>query len=657
METRNIGIVAHIDSGKTTLTERILYYTGVNHKMGEVHDGNTSMDYLIQEKERGITITSAATTCHWKNCKINIIDTPGHVDFTVEVNRSLRVLDGVVFLFSAVDGVEPQSEINWRLADQYNVSRIAFVNKMDRIGSDFLNVCGDIQKKLGANTIIIQLPIGFEKDFEGVIDLVNMTSIKQRGENGEEIIVGEIPIEHTAIAEKYRETMLEQLADLDDVFMEKYLSGIPVSSEDIIATLRKCCVENLCVPVLCGSAFKYKGVQTLLDNIINLLPSPSDKNTNNGENFSALVFKIVSDNHGKLAFTRIYSGTLKVGDVVLNPSTGSSERVSRIFQMQAQNKKSLDVANKGDIVAIVGLKDTKTGHTLCDVNHPIELMSMDFPEPVISISIEPKTQSDYDKLSNALSRIMEEDPTITMTNDPQMGQTVINGMGELHLDVVVSRLLTEHGVEVTKGIPKVSYKEKFNKTVTHREILSKQTGGKGKFADILVEIGEADEGVEGLQFINKVVGGNIPKEFIPSIEKGFKNCLSHGAHGYPMQSMKVTLMDGSFHNVDSDSYSFELCSQQAYRQALVKCGTCLLEPVMSINIVSPDDYIGGVISDFNKRNGMISDIDTKSMLKYVIGKAPISNMFGYMTTLRTLTSGRGDYNMVFSHYEKVKETA
>ena len=651
MKTRNIGIVAHIDSGKTTLTERILYYTGVNHKIGEVHDGNTTMDHMVQERDRGITITSAATTCHWNGNKINIIDTPGHVDFTVEVNRSLRVLDGLVFLFSAVDGVEPQSETNWRLANEYGVSRVAFVNKMDRVGSDFLSVCKQIRERLNANPIAIQLPIGAEADFEGIIDLINMVAIKQSGEMGEVVSIETIPDHMIDVSKEYRNIMMEQIADLNDKFMAQYLEDV-VTVDGINEALHEICINNLAIPVLCGSAFKNKGVQTLLDTIINILPSPEDKGNRVEDPFSALVFKIMTDKHGKLTFIRIYSGQLKPGDVVLNPYTNENERISRIFQMHAQNKKAVDVAVAGDIVTVVGLKNTNTGQTICDIDNPVELMSMNFPDPVISIAIEPKTQTDYDKISVALSKLTEEDPTLIVKSN-EAGQTILSGMGELHLDVIISRLQTDFGVEVTKGVPKVAHKERLQKTVLHKEVLSKQTGGKGKFADISIEIGPADDEIEGLQFINEVTGGNIPKEYIPAIEKGFKNCLNNGAFGYPVQNLKVRLLDGSYHNVDSDAYSFEMVAQLAFRSALEKCDPCLLEPIMNTNIITPEDYVGGVVSDFSKRKGIISEMDNKGELKYITGKVPISKMFGYMTNLRTITSGRGDYNMVFSHYEKV----
>ncbi len=650
MKTRNIGIVAHIDSGKTTLTERILYYTGVNHRIGEVHDGNTTMDHMIQEKDRGITITSAATTCYWNKNKINIIDTPGHVDFTAEVNRSLRVLDGLVFLFSAVDGVEPQSETNWRLSNEYNVSRIAFVNKMDRVGSDFLSVCNQIKTRLNANPIIIQLPIGSESNFDGIIDLINMVAIKQSGEMGENVFIENIPTDMLEISSKYRNIMLEQIAELNDKFMIHYLED-NISIEFINEALREICISNLAVPILCGSAFKNKGVQTLLDNIVNLLPSPLDKGNKLEDPFSALVFKIMSDKHGKLTFIRVYSGSLKPGDMVLNPYNNTTERISRIYQMNAQNKISVNVALPGDIVTIVGLKNTITGQTICDVDNPVELLSINFPDPVISIAIEPKSQIDYDKISLALSKLTEEDPTLIVKGN-EAGQTIISGMGELHLDIIVSRLETDFGIFVNKGIPKVAHKEKLQKTIIHKEVLSKQTGGKGKFADITIEIGPAEDDVEGLQFINDVVGGNIPKEYIPSIEKGFRNCLNSGAFGYPVQNLRVRLIDGSYHNVDSDSYSFELVANLAFKSALSKCNPCLLEPIMNTTIITPEDYVGGVVSDFSKRKGIISEMYNKGELKYISGRVPISKMFGYMTNLRTITQGRGDYNMVFSHYEK-----
>ena len=609
------------------------------------------MDYMKEEKARGITITSAATTCYWNGNKINIIDTPGHVDFTVEVNRSLRVLDGLVFLFSAVDGVEPQSETNWRLANEYSVSRIAFVNKMDRIGSDFFKVCSDIKEKLGANPIAIQIPIGSEDNFTGIIDLISMKSIIQTGDVGENILIQEIPNSMIDISNKYRNMMLEQLSEHDLDIMEKYLyDPKSITTDDILNSLRKGCIRNLFVPVLCGSAFKYKGVQPLLDQIVNLLPSPQDKNNNENDPFSALVFKIVSDTHSKLTFARIYSGKIESGDTILNSTTGKTERVSMIYQMHAQNKKPLSKAVAGDIIALVGMKTSMTGHTLCDPKSPVELMSMNFPDPVISIAIEPKTQEDYNKMAIALSKLMEEDPTLIMKSDSELDQTLISGMGELHLDIIVSRLMTEYGIEVNKGVPKIAHKERLGKTVIFREKLEKQTGGKGKFADITVEVGPADEGIEGLQFINEIVGGAIPKEFIPSVEKGFKGCLGSGKFGYPLQSIKVRLIDGSIHSVDSDQYSFEICAQMAYRTALEMCDPYLLEPIMTANVVTPDESVGGVVSDFSRRKGIITEMVDNGKTKYIKGEVPISKMFGYMTDLRTITSGRGDFNMIFSHY-------
>lgn len=651
---RNIGIVAHIDSGKTTLTERILYYTGVNHKIGEVHDGNTTMDHMKQERDRGITITSAAITCEWNKNQINIIDTPGHVDFTVEVNRSLRVLDGLVFLFSAVDGVEPQSETNWRLANDYNVSRLAFVNKMDRVGSDFLNVVKDIREKLNANAVAIQIPIGAELSFEGIIDLVNMKAIYQSGERGVNIEIKDIPSDMLELATSMRNTMIESLADINDNILDKYMNNVDISSNDIISALQSGCISNTIVPVLCGSAFKDKGVQTLLDNIVNLLPSPLDKGCDVNKPFVGLIFKVVSDTHGKLTFVRVYDGQLESGDTILNSVTGEVERISRIYQMHANIKKNVDVAYAGDIVAVVGLKNSKTGHTLCDTENQVILESMNFPDPVISLAIEPKTQLDYDRIAIALSKLTDEDPTFIVKSDSELGQTIISGMGELHLEVKIELLRTDYNVEVNKGQPKVAYKERLKNTITHREVLSKQTGGRGKFADIQFEIGPADDGVEGLQFINEISGGVIPREFIPSIEKGFKNCISNGLHGYPIQSMKVRLFDGSFHSVDSDSYSFELCAQDAFRSVLESCKPYLLEPIMSARVVTPEVYTGGVVSDLSKRHGIISELSDKGSLKYIQVNVPISRMFGYMTDLRTITSGRGDYSMVFSHYEKAE---
>ena len=651
---RNISIVAHIDAGKTTLTERVLYYTGVTHKIGEVHDGNTTMDHMKQERERGITITSAAITCEWNKNQINIIDTPGHVDFTVEVNRSLRISDGLVFIFSAVDGVEPQSETNWRLANDYNVSRIAFVNKMDRVGSDFFTVVKDIKEKLDANPVAIQIPIGSEDNFQGIIDLINMKAIYQSGERGINIEIKDIPENLIDISIDMRNNMIESLANINDSILDKYLNGTDISPSDIISALQIGCHNNTIVPVLCGSAFKDKGVQTLLDQIINLLPSPLDKGGDVNKPFVGLIFKVVSDTHGKLTFIRVYNGILKTGDTILNSITGEKERISRIHQMHANVKKNVDAAYAGDIVAVVGLKNPKTGHTLCDIHNPVELESMNFPDPVISVSIEPKTQADYERISIALSKLTDEDPTFIVKSDSELGQTIISGMGELHLDVKIELLRTDYNVEVNKGVPKVAFKERLQNTITHREVLSKQTGGRGKFADIQFEIGPADDGVEGLQFVNEITGGVIPREFVPAIEKGFRNCLSNGLHDYPIQSMKVRLFDGSFHSVDSDAYSFELVAQEAFRNVLEKCKPYLLEPIMAARVITPEVYTGGVVSDLSKRHGIISDLSDKGAFKYIQVNVPISKMFGYMTDLRTITSGRGDYTMVFSHYEKAE---
>jgi elongation factor G len=649
---RNIGIVAHIDSGKTTLTERILYYTGVNHKIGEVHNGNTTMDHTKQERERGITITSAATKCEWKGNEISIIDTPGHVDFTVEVNRSLRVLDGLVFLFSAVDGVEPQSETNWRLADEYHVSRIAFINKMDRVGANFMEVLKDISEKLTPNVVAIQIPIGAENEFEGVIDLIEMKSIRQSGEMGIDIDVGEIPANMLDVAIEMRAKMIESICEFDMSILDKYVNNQTITSDDIIVALRKGCLANAIVPVLCGSAFKNKGVQTLLDAIVQLLPSPTDKGNEVNKPFVGLIFKVIADKHGKLTYLRIYDGHLKNGDTVLNSVTGETERVSRIYQMHANLKKNVDVAYAGEIVAIAGVKNSKTGHTLCTTDTMVVLESMNFPEPVISLAIEPKTQVDYDKIAFALARLTDEDPTFIVKSDAELGQTIISGMGELHLDIKIDLLKTDYGVEVNKGIPNVAYKECLRNTVKHRESLSKQNGGKGSFADIQFEIGPGDADVHGLQFINEINGGVIPKEFIPSIEKGFRNCMSNGLQGYPIQSMKVRLFDGKFHSVDSDAYSFELCAQEAFRNVLKSCEPYLLEPIMLARIITPEIYTGAVVSDLNKRNGIISELNDKNNLKYIHANVPVSKMFGYMTDLRTITSGRGNFTMVFSHYQK-----
>jgi len=676
--TRNIGIAAHIDAGKTTTTERILYYTGVNYKIGEVHDGTATMDWMIQEQERGITITAAATRCYWNyrgnKYEINIIDTPGHVDFTVEVNRSLRVLDGLVFLFSAVDGVEPQSETNWRLADNYGVNRIGFVNKMDRQGADFLNVVKQVKEMLGGNAVPLQLPIGAEDNFKGVVDLVNFRGIIWNEHDlGMTYQIVPIPDDMLEEAKMYREKLIESVAEFDDTLMEKYFSDPnSITEREILDALRKATIANKIVPMLCGSAFKNKGVQTLLDYVCELLPSPLDKpdivginpETNEkvvrkpdpNEPFCALAFKIATDPFvGRLAYFRVYSGKLTAGSYVLNTRSGNKERISRLFQMHANKQNPIDFVEAGDIAAAVGFKDIKTGDTLCDEKHPIVLEAMKFPEPVIGLAIEPKSQADMDKLSIALSKLAEEDPTFRVHTDEESGQTVISGMGELHLEIIIDRLKREFKVEVNQGAPQVAYREALTKTVQHRELFKKQTGGRGKYADILVEIGPVDEGFEGdLQFVNQITGGSIPKEFIPSVEKGFRAAMSNGVlAGYPVKSMKVVLIDGSYHPVDSDSLSFEICAKNAFRQALPKCNPVLLEPIMKVEVITPEQNMGDVVGDLNRRRGQILGMDTRGNSQVVKALVPLAEMFGYVTQLRTLTSGRATSTMEFSHYAEV----
>jgi elongation factor G len=676
--TRNIGIAAHIDAGKTTTTERILYYTGVNHKIGEVHDGAATMDWMVQEQERGITITSAATTCFWNyrgnKYKINIIDTPGHVDFTVEVNRSLRVLDGLVFLFSAVDGVEPQSETNWRLADGYNVTRIGFVNKMDRQGSDFLNVVKQVREILGGNAVPLQLPIGSEDNFKGVVDLINFRGmIWNEHDKGMTYEVVPIPDDMKEDALHWREKMLEAVAEFDDSLMEKFFDNPEsISEREVLDALRKACVANKIVPMLCGSAFKNKGVQTMLDLVCELLPSPLDKdnvkgtNPNTGEEisrkpdpkepFTALAFKIATDPFvGRLCYFRCYSGRLEAGSYVLNTRSGNKERISRLFQMHANKQNPIDYIEAGDIGAAVGFKDIKTGDTLCAENAPIVLESMKFPEPVIGLAIEPKTQADLDKLGVALSKLAEEDPTFRVKTDEETGQTIISGMGELHLEIIVDRLKREFKVEVNQGAPQVNYKEAVTAYAEHRELYKKQTGGRGKFADIYVELGPVDPGFEGeLQFVNEITGGNIPKEFIPAVEKGFKASLANGVlAGYPLMSLKVRLIDGSYHSVDSDSLSFEICARNAFREALHKCKPVLMEPIMKVEVITPEQNMGDVVGDLNRRRGQIEGMDSKGNSQVVKAKVPLAEMFGYVTQLRTLTSGRATSTMEFSHFAEV----
>ena len=674
--TRNIGIAAHIDAGKTTTTERILYYGGINHKIGEVHDGAATMDWMEQEQERGITITSAATTLNWnyrgQDYHINIIDTPGHVDFTVEVNRSLRVLDGLVFLFSAVDGVEPQSETNWRLANNYNVPRIGFVNKMDRQGADFLNVCKQVKEMLGSHALPLQINIGSEDDFKGVVDLINFKGIVwNEDDHGMSFKEVEIPADIFDEATELREQLLEAVAEFDEseTLMEKYFDAPETITErEILDCLREATISGKVVPMMCGSAFKNKGVQAMLDMVMEILPSPLDieaitgTNPDTGEEasrqpsvsepFSSLAFKIATDPFvGRLCFTRAYSGQLKSGSYVFNTRTGKKERISRIFQMHANKQNQIPSLDAGDIGALVGFKDIKTGDTLCDEKSHIVLESMDFPDPVIGLAIEPKTQSDVDKLGLALSKLAEEDPTFQVKTDEDSGQTIISGMGELHLDIIIDRLRREFKVECNQGAPQVAYKEAISAGADHREVYKKQSGGRGKFADIVFTIEPGDAENPGLIFENLIKGGNIPKEYIPSVEKGFKDAMNNGVlAGYPVDNMKVTLTDGSFHAVDSDSLSFELCAKMAYRAALPKCSPVILEPMMKIEVVTPEENMGDVVGDLNRRRGLIEGMDDRAGSKVVKAKVPLSEMFGYVTQLRTITSGRATSSMEFSHY-------
>ena len=675
--TRNIGIAAHIDAGKTTTTERILYYGGVNHKIGEVHDGAATMDWMEQEQERGITITSAATTLGWdyrgQNYHVNIIDTPGHVDFTVEVNRSLRVLDGLVFLFSAVDGVEPQSETNWRLANNYNVPRIGFVNKMDRQGANFLKVSAQVKEMLGSHALPLQIPIGAEDDFKGVVDLINFKGIvwneEDQGMTYKEV---EIPADIIDEAREYRSQLLEAVAEFDESLMEKYFEDEnSLTEREILTALRQATITGKVVPMMCGSAFKNKGVQTMLDMVMEILPSPLDVEAITGTNpdteveesrkpdasepFAALAFKIATDPYvGRLCFTRAYSGTLEQGTFVNNSRTGKKERISRIYQMHSNKQNQIDSLQAGDIAALVGFKDIRTGDTLCDLKSPIVLESMDFPDPVIGIAVEPKTQKDLDKLGVALGKLAEEDPTFTVKTDEDSGQTIISGMGELHLDIIVDRLRREFSVDVNQGAPQVAYKEAITSSVDHKEVYKKQSGGRGKFADIRFEISpiDADFEDEGLQFINKIKGGNIPKEFIPSVEKGFNMAMSNGVlAGFPLNSMKVTLYDGSYHDVDSDALSFELCAQIAFKSAAKQATPVLLEPIMKLTVITPEENMGDVIGDLNRRRGQVEGMDDKGGAKVVNAKVPLSEMFGYITDLRTITSGRATSTMEFFAFE------
>ncbi len=679
--TRNIGIMAHIDAGKTTTSERILYYTGKTHKIGEVHEGAATMDWMVQEQERGITITSAATTAFWHyngdTYQINLIDTPGHVDFTVEVERSLRVLDGTVATFCAVGRVQPQSETVWRQADKYGVPKIAYVNKMDRVGADFLACVEEIKLKLGATAVPVCLPIGAEDKFEGIIDLIDMKAIFY--DSSEELVnyrEGEIPADLKGEAARWRDILLEAAAECDETLMEKYFEDPDsLTRDEIIAAIRKGTISMQIVPACCGSSFKNKGVQFLLDNVMRYLPSPLDKgavkgtNPRNGaevvrkpsaeEPFAALVFKIATDPFvGRLAFLRAYSGHLDAGSYVYNTRTGKKERVARLYQMHSNHQNPIEFVEAGDICAAVGFKDLRTGDTVCVEDHPITLESMEFPDPVIGIAVEPKTQKDLDKLGIALGKLAEEDPTFTVKSDVETGQTVISGMGELHLDIIVDRLRREFGVDINQGAPQVNYKETITASHQLREVFKKQTGGRGKFADIIVNISPADEGVTGLQFINSVKGGNVPKEFIPSVEKGFQSAMLNGVlAGYEVPSLKVELLDGSYHPVDSDQLSFELAARMAFRHACPKCHPVLLEPIMSLEVVTPEEYMGDIVGDLNRRRGQIVAMDsTANGARIVKAYVPLAEQFGYVTVLRTLSSGRATSTMTFDHYAEVPAT-
>ncbi|HAM97377.1 MAG TPA: elongation factor G [Marinilabiliales bacterium] len=675
--TRNIGIMAHIDAGKTTATERILFYTGLTHRIGEVHDGAATMDWMVQEQERGITITSAATTCFWKyqdiEHKINIIDTPGHVDFTVEVERSLRVLDGAVAVYCAVGGVQPQSETVWRQADKYKVPRIAFVNKMDRVGADFFSVVSQIRERLNANPIPIQIPIGAEADFKGVVDLIENKAIVWYDDEEKITRYEYVPIPSDLVdsVDEWRAKLIESVAELDDSLLERFFDDPDsITAEEIRAVIRQATVNQVIVPVLCGSAFKNKGVQRLLDAVAAYLPSPLDiesikginpntdkeetRKPDNSEPFAALAFKIATDPYvGRLAFIRVYSGKLDAGSSVLNMRTGKKERISRLYQMHANKQNPKDEIEAGDICAAVGFKDIRTGDTLCIENKPIILESMSFPEPVISVAIEPKTQKDMDKMDMALAKLAEEDPTFKLRTDHDSGQTIISGMGELHLEILVDRLNREFKVEVNQGAPQVAYKEAITSLVEHREVFKKQTGGRGKFADISVRISPADKDVVGVQFIDSIKGGSIPREYVPSVEKGFKEALKNGPlAGFAMESIKVELFDGSFHPVDSDQLSFEIAGRQAFRAACAKAKPVLLEPIMAIEVVTPEEYMGDIIGDFNRRRGQVEGMEARMGARVIKAKVAMAEMFGYVTVLRTISSGRATSTMEFSHYQE-----
>lgn len=681
--TRNFGIMAHIDAGKTTTSERILFYTGKTHKIGEVHEGAATMDWMEQEQERGITITSAATTAYWNyngsKYKFNLIDTPGHVDFTAEVERSLRVLDGAVATYCAVGGVEPQSETVWRQADKYNVPRIGYVNKMDRSGADFFEVVRQMKDVLGANPVVLAVPIGAEESFKGIVDLLRMKAILWHDETmGAEYEVDDIPADLVDESNEWRAKLVEQAAEQDESLMEKYFEDPDsITTEEIVAAIRKGTLALDIVPMTCGSSFKNKGVQTLLDYVCMFLPSPldtpnivgtnpetgeeEDRKPSEDEKTAALVFKIATDPYmGRLTFFRVYSGKIESGSYTFNVRSGKKERVSRLFQMHSNHQNPVDVISAGDIGAGVGFKDIHTGDTLCDEDAPIVLESMDFPDPVIGIAVEPKTQKDLDKLSNGLAKLAEEDPTFTVRTDEQSGQTVISGMGELHLDIIIDRLKREFKVECNQGKPQVNYKEAVTATVNHREVYKKQSGGRGKFADIIVNLGPVDEDYKegGLQFVNKVTGGNIPKEFIPSVQKGFENAMKNGIlGGFPMDSLKVELLDGSFHPVDSDQLSFELAAQMAYKACCAKAKPVLMEPIMRLEVVTPEENMGDVIGDLNKRRGQVEGMDTtRTGARLVKAMVPLAEMFGYVTALRTITSGRATSSMTYDHHAPVSSS-
>ena len=676
--TRNIGIMAHIDAGKTTTSERIFFYTGKTHRVGEVHDGAATMDWMVQEQERGITITSAATTTFWNyrdnTYHINLIDTPGHVDFTVEVERSLRVLDGAVATFCAVGGVEHQSETVWRQADKYNVPRVAYINKMDRTGADFLNVVQEIKDKLGANPVHIVLPIGSEENFKGVVDLIANKAIVYFDDKNvrDNFTIEEVPANMKEEVEEWRGKLVEAIAEYNDELLEKFFDNPDSITEDeIIDTIRKATIGMTIIPVTCGSSFKNKGIQYLLDAVMRYLPSPLDIGATKGtdkngdeverqpeskEPFCALVFKIATDPYvGRLAFIRVYSGRLDAGSYVFNSRSGKKERVARLYQMHSNKQNPIEFVEAGDICAAVGFKDLRTGDTICDEKNIITLESMSFPEPVIGLAVEPKTQKDLDKLGIALNKLSEEDPTFTVKTDHDSGQTIISGMGELHLEIIVDRLKREFGVEISQGAPQVNYKEALKSAVEHREVFKKQTGGRGKFADIIVTIGPSDSKEKlGLEFVDEVKGGNVPREYIPSVEKGFKMAMANGPlAGYEIESMKVTLKDGSYHPVDSDSLSFEICARAAFRHAASKANPVIMEPVMSLEVVTPEEYMGDVIGDLNKRRGQVTGMEQKATARVVKAKVPLAEMTGYVTVLRTISSGRATSSMEFSHYDEV----